>query len=317
MKSAAMDRLAAANPVMALPAVAPAEHLRGLIEHETPQTGAPGRAPGARARHRRGAFAATVLLCVAIATAGAFLSGSSPGPALNVAAAAYAATGPRPGVIEGVWITRVLRGAQRGSVLRQREWLDATHSRRRESDVIRSPTQSAQRSDWVLAPGRQEYWGTPTEGPANGPPQVRRVLRMTNADLMVHAAFGGIELAGLEAVELYRTLYRRGEMRLVGRVRQGGRALWKLESHPSPVVAREDHTRLIVFVDPKSFLPVTERAIETAEPGRPAIVESNLVSYRAFEPRQVPKGLFDLATAHPRSQLFVTHAKPVLRRQRR
>jgi hypothetical protein len=93
--------------------------------------------------------------------------------------------------------------------------------------------------------------------------------------------------------------------------------LWKLESHPSAALAREDHTRLIVLVDPQSFLPITERAIETAEPGRPAIVESNLVSYRALAPGQVPKGLFDLATGHPRSQLFVTHAKPVFRRQQR
>jgi hypothetical protein len=313
MTSAAMQRLTAANPVPEAPPVAPAEHLRALIEHQQPQA-APTRRTAAHNRHS--AFAATMLLCLAIALAGAFLSGGSTGPALNVAAAAYAATAPRPGVVEGVWVTRVLRGSQRGSVLRQREWLDTTGNRRRESDEIRGPKQSVQRSDWVFAQGRDEYWGAPPEGPANAQPRVRRVLGSTD-NRLVHGAFGGIELAGLEGIALYRSLYRHGEMRLAGKVRQGKRVLWKLESHESAAVAREEHTRLVVLVDSHSFLPVSEREIDTAAAGDPAIVESNLLSYRVLERSQVPKSVFNLASAHPRSQLSTTRAKPVFRRQQR
>jgi hypothetical protein len=38
--------------------------------------------------------------------------------------------------------------------------------------------------------------------------------------------------------------------------------------------------RLIVLVDPKTFLPVSERQVDVALPGHPTTVESNLINYR-------------------------------------
>jgi hypothetical protein len=120
----------------------------------------------------------------------------------------------------------------------------------------------------------------------------------------MNTAFGGISLSGVEGIALFRQLYRRGGMALLGREQQAGRSLWKLESRPFSYsngrkLGVAMHTRLIVLVDPKTFLPITESQIDIALPGHPAVVESNLLSYGRYAGTESEGRLFDLASQHP------------------
>jgi hypothetical protein len=128
-------------------------------------------------------------------------------------------------------------------------------------------------------------------------------------------AFGGIPLIGIEGIKVFRQLYLRGGMALVGRERHEGRLLWKLESRPilyananGRRLALETHTKLIVLVDPKTFLPVTERQIDIALPGHPTVVESDLLSYRHYAGGQSEGRLFDLAAQHPGARVHTSTA---------
>ncbi len=120
--------------------------------------------------------------------------------------------------------------------------------------------------------------------------------------------FGEVTLDGVEGIALYRTLYREGLMRLVGRERRDGLSLWKLESRAASFDANGRrfaiHTRLVVLVDPKTFLPIVERQIDVALPGHPTVFESDLLSYR-----QLPAGaghgkLFELTAQHPSARVL-------------
>ncbi len=246
----------------------------------------------------RGMLAALPPAVAALVAVAVILAGSS-GSGLNVAAAAYAATTPRQGVVEYVSLVHVYRGPHAGSTLRQQEWIEAASARRRELDTITEAhgrARSTRVSDWSFSPPAFERWESEHESNT-----VIRVRRAPSPYYPDHPGFdiGGITLDGVEGIKLYRLLYRDGQVRVVGRERRGGRLLWKLESHAEQH-GIDDHTRLIVLVDPHTFLPVFERQIDITRPGHPAIVESELLSYRTVLATAAGAGsVFDLAAQHP------------------
>ncbi len=302
-----MARLAAANPVPEAPAVEPPERLRRLIEGDMPaldlDDARPGSSPtGRRSRLRHRALLAAPVCLLAGVVAVLLTSGSS-GPGVNVAAAAYAATSPRSGMVEAVLLTRILRGSQAGGTLRQREWLDSAKGLRREQNSTAGPygdTHETHVLELVSAPRRWESWSAGREANVVTRVKVSRAARM-------NMAFGGIALTGVEGIALFRQFYRRGGMVLVGRERHEGRLLWKLESRLGDALGRRlgvaTHTRLIVLVDPKTFLPVSERQIDIALPGHPTMVESNLLSYGRYAGTESEGSLFDLAAQHPSARV--------------
>jgi hypothetical protein len=311
-----MSRLAAANPVLDPPAVESPERLRRLIEDDAPSLD--GRdefhrssSANRRSRVRRRALVAAAL-CAAASVIGVLLTSGSSGPGVNVAAASYAATSPRAGIVEAVFVTRIFRGSQAGGTLRQREWLDSAAGMKREQDSTTGPygdTRETHVLETVSAPGRVELWSAGRE--ANTVTRLR-----AHGDTRFNMAFGGIPLTGLEGIKLYRQLYLRGGMALVGRERYQGRLLWKLESRPFTAanngrkLAVATHTKLIVLVDPKTFLPVNERQVDVALPGHPTLVESNLLSYGRYVGGQSEGRLFDLAAQHPRARVLTSNVRP-------
>jgi hypothetical protein len=319
-----MARLAAANPVTDPPSVEPPERLRCLIEDDAPEThlGAPRRRSS---RSRRRALAA-VPLAVSASVAGVLLTAGSSGPGVNIAAAAYAAVSPQSGIVEAVFVARILRGSQAGGTLRrrgseaggtlrQREWNDAAAGLRREQDTTTGPygdTRESHVLEMAFAPGRWEVWSSGAEANV-----ITRTRIHSSRLLKFSMAFGGIALNGVEGIELYRQLYRKGWMRLVGHERHEGRSLWKLESRPSGAADANgrrltvySRTRLVVLVDPETFLPVSERQIDVALPGHPTLVESNLIRYRRLSPTASEPRLFDLSAQHPGARLLTKTTYP-------
>jgi hypothetical protein len=323
----AMTRLAAANPVIDPPAVESPERLRRLIaclragEDDAPMPNIDERRDarlpaGKGSRILRRAFVA-VPICVAASVAGVVLSSGSSGPGVNVAAAAYAATSPRPGIVEAVFVTHIERGIQAGSILRQREWDDAGRGLRRERVKFTEAYDGKRQthvSESASAPGRRETW-------YRGRLEVSTVPRVTvYRDLNPRMAFVEGTLDGVEGIGLYRRLYREGLMRLVGRERREGQSLWKLESAPTSYNANDRRiairTRLVVLVAPKTFLPVVERVIDVALPGHPTALESNLLSYRRLPSSEGHGRLFELTAQHPNARVLrgwtpsIPHAQP-------
>jgi hypothetical protein len=305
----AMTRLAAANPVLDPPAVESPERLRCLIEDDASAVDLGERRSGSSMTDKgrwlgRRALVA-VAVCVAASVVGVVLSSGSSGPGVNVAAAAYAATSPGAGLVEAVFMTRVLRGSQAGGTLLQREWNDAAAGLRRERDSTTGPygdTHETHVLEIVDAPGRLEMWSAGREAST-----VTRITKPGETKLGI--AFGGISLAGVEGIKLYRKVYREGLIRLVGRARYDGRLLWKLETprgRVDPVGSQVSHTSLVVLVDPKSFLPVSVRQKDLELPGHPVVVESNLVSYRHAEGGEREGKLFDLAAQHPGARIHTS-----------
>ncbi len=323
MTTDVMSRLAAADPVTDTPSVEPPERLRRLIEDDesSPMLGIESsRRPGGYGRR-----ALAGLLLAGITSAAVLLFGGGASDRdLNVAAEAYAATSPQPGIVEAVFLARSFREG-RLATLRQQEWLDATTGQRRELNTLDEPSGRKpfhQVTDWAFSRRLVEEWAPSSQ---QGLLQVKRLptgarfkevvlVQHTLANLKMHIAFRGIGMDGIEGVAYFRSLYREGHMRLAGRVRHGTKNLWKLES---PVIVKrfdgrsggwstgEAHTRLIVLVDPKTFLPVTEMQIDVGERGHPRVlVESNLLSYR-----QLPVGgpgleIFDLVAQHPGARVI-------------
>ncbi len=317
----AMTRLVHANPVLDQPVVESPERLRRLIEDDAPVLELGERLSGGStakgSRMRRRAFV-VLPLCVVASVLGVVLSSGSSGPGVNVAAAAYAATSPRAGLVEAVFMTRVLRGIQAGGTLFQREWYDAAAGLRRERDSTTGPygdTRETHVLEIVDAPGRFEIWSAGRE--AN---TITRVAE--SGETKFNMAFDGISMAGVEGIKLYRKAYREGFIRLVGRARYDGHLLWKLETprgRVDPVGSQNSHTGLVVLVDPKTFLPVSVRQKDLELPGYPVVVESNLVSYRHVGGGEPEGKLFDLAAQHPDARVRTSAADPArsLRRYER
>jgi hypothetical protein len=299
-----MARLAAANPVSEAPRIESPERLRRLIEDDAPALDLRERRPRSSSadrisRVRRGALIAAPL-CLAASVVGVVVISGSGGPGVNVAAAAYAATSPKSGIVEASFITHIERGVQAGSVMRQREWDDAPRGLRRERVIFTEVFDGKRQthlSESASAPGRRETW-------YRGHLQVSTVPRVGALhDLKLRLVFGEVTLDGVEGVQLYRALYRRGLMRLVGRERRAGQSLWKLESAATSYDADGRrfalHTRLVVLVDPKTFLPILERQIDAALPGHPTMSESDLLSYRRLASSQSSANLLSIAAQHP------------------
>src|SRR5580704_17062947 len=104
-------RLVAANPVSELPRVESPERLRCLIEDDACVLDlgeSPNESPRSYERSRlRRRMLIAIPLCVAASVVGVVLSSGPSGPGVNVAAAAYAATSPRAGIVEAVLLTRI------------------------------------------------------------------------------------------------------------------------------------------------------------------------------------------------------------------
>ena len=321
-----MTRLAAANPVAVAPAVESPERLRRLIEDDARALDLDERGRGSNtsralrkaSRLRRRALVA-VPVCIAVSVAGVLLTSGSSGPGVNVAAAAYAATSPRRGVVEAVFLARVFEGSEAGASLRQREWIDSSKGLRREQVSTTGPYGDRAEThvlESVSAPRRWESWSGGRE---------RSVVTRVSLphDVRMNLAFDGISLTGIEGIGLYRQLYRLGGMKLVGRERHKGRLLWKLESRPiangrrltvathtrRAVLTVATHTRLVMLADPKTFLPVIERQIDVAQAGHPVIVENDLLSYRHYPGGESEGRLFDLALQRPSARVHTNNGR--------
>ncbi len=161
-----MTRLAAANPVLEPPTVESPERLRRLIEDDALALESGDQRHRSSPTDKGCAGAPTLAHCrSSVSRCAAWSASCSPpgssGPGVNVAAAAYAATSPKPGIVEAVFITHIERGIQAGSILRQREWDDAGMGLRRER-VIFTEAHDGKRethvSESASAPGRRETW---------------------------------------------------------------------------------------------------------------------------------------------------------------
>jgi hypothetical protein len=317
MKSDPMRRLAAADPVSTPPAIESPERLRCLIEQEGPTTrmGRAGEAKRASASRR---MLLGSLLAAGVCVTLLLFDGGSPSPGVNVGAEAYAAITPKSGIVEAVFIAHSF-GARGGEILRQQEWQDAATHRIRELDTLQEPGLDPSRTrtqitDWSFSPRGSEEWGgtLPSSSVRREPippgTRFQLVVRLQheNRNLIQHVAFAGIGMYGIESLDLFRQLYRRGWMRLAGHERGHGRNLWRLESRP--VGTRGTSTRLVVLVDPSSFLPVLERQLSLSDPGHPrVVVENELVRYRTIKPGS--PSIFDLAAQHPGAPVVVRKPK--------
>jgi hypothetical protein len=325
-------RLARANPVSEPPAVDAPEGLRQLIEDDdrsdraeigSDRSGDAGAGSPRRARVRGRALAGVASIVCASVVAVLLLAGS-PGSGTNVLAAVYAATAPKPGIVEALTLTRTFGGPGHGSVARLREWSEAASASRRGMTTF---TGSRFRSgtaqiDVVYKPREWELWGDDhgvrllPQAIASDPNIVHRV-RWSGAYQPndEHLGFLGGGLVGAEWAQLFRTLDGKGQMRVVGHERHAGRLLWKLEASPAQAAARarEDHTQFIVLVDPHTFLPVYTRLIDLALPGHPTDYESEQLSYRTLPATAANEKLFDLALQHPQARVVdqtVTRPSP-------
>lgn len=308
-----MERLARANPVPEPPPVASPEGLRRSIEDDSPSEG-PNERPRKHPRARRALVGVASVACASIATV-LLLAGSSD-RSLNVLAAVYAATTPKPGIVEAVTLTHTYGGPGHDSVDRLREWSDVSAGLRRGLTSFEGSSPShrgAGQIDVVYAPRTWEAWSNARGSgslPWNGvhaPDVVHRIhwSGSFHPDDR-HMGFIGGGLVGAEWAATYRTLYRKGQMRVVGHERHSGRLLWKLEANPAQAEARarEDHTQFYVLVDPHTFLPVYTRLINLALPGHPTVYESELLSYRTLPSTTVNERVFDLVLQHPGARVL-------------
>ncbi|MGA9874443.1 MAG: hypothetical protein WBQ21_01390 [Solirubrobacteraceae bacterium] len=335
-----MALLVAANPVPQPPPVDSPEALRRRIEAEAEREQAPGSAErrfvrtgergrvlGGRVRWVRPAFGG-LLLAVLVSVAGVLLSAGSPGPGLNVLAAVYAATMPKPGIVETVTLTRSYSGAGRERTERLREWSDSGLQFKRGLTTVTGshiPASNPKILDVVYTPRVWEAWSN-TRGssllPWNGSHQPNTVHRIAwyrsfHPDEQ-RMGFAGEGLVGEAWAQRFRSLYRAGQMRVVGHQRRGGRSLWKIEEGAAGAKARarEDGTRYYVLVDPHTFLPVYTRLINLALPGDPAIYETELLGYRTLSAGDASQRVFDLAAQHPSSRVLVQPGKSPRRVQK-
>jgi hypothetical protein len=330
MSDDSIARLAAANPVQSPPPVDPPEVLRRRIEAQAAEpeqavgpgngrlarTGAPHRMLGGRVRWARPALGGLLLAVVASVVA-VLLSAGSPSPGLNVLAAVYAATMPKPGVVETVTITHTYGGSGHDRVERLREWSDSGLQLKRGLTTVTGSHLSAsnpQILDVVYTPRAWEEWSN-TRGasllPWRSPHQPNVVHRITwhrsfHPDDQ-QMGFVGEGVVGDAWAQRFRSLYLAGRMRVTGHERRGGRSLWRIEEGPAETRgrAREDGTRYYVLVDPHSFLPVYTRLINLTLPGHPTIYETELLGYRTLPYSDASQRVFDLAAQHPASRVLV------------
>ena len=132
--------------------------------------------------------------------------------------------------------------------------------------------------------------------------------------------FEGIALDGLEAIKLYRQLYRLGGMRLVGqRASRGPAAVearkpGRLGHSRTPTAGCLGFRRRARGWSCSSIRRRSCRCLGASEstwrlPGRPTVVESNLISYRHVLGGEAASKLFDLGAQHPRRPSAREHCR--------
>jgi hypothetical protein len=274
----AMSRLRAANPVTEAPAVAPASEMLDRVQAERPA--APSR--GAKKPRR---FLAGALVAGAVAVGAVLLSLGASGPAPNIAAAAFAATSPEAGVLHAVFETRGASGGR--AVFRQEQWIDQATGKERELVTFGSQT-----TERITGSEFAESWSS------EAPDTIYTERRPTSKFAF---AFDGLTLSGLNGVALFRQLYRSGRIKLVGRARHAGQSLWRLESNGLGFGKRT--RRLVLLLDPHTFLPTVQAIEDISNPKHPRIVsESRLVSYGHLAGR-IARNL-DVRARHPNARVL-------------
>lgn len=296
--------LAAANPVLELPAAEPPERLLRLIEEE-------GHAVGGARRRTAGRLIrplAAVGTAMLVATVGLLISNGASSPGLNIAAAAYAATSSGSGVLEARFVDRTFLAQGRVVMTsHHREWVDASTEMRRERRTLPGRSHRPSHIVYELAssPGWLEAW---TSGEMNVIHRVRYRSRPASAGEPQLASSGGAAQTPA-GIETYRRLYRDGAIRLVGHERRGGRLLWKLEgvvgfTRTSARAKLVPFLAAVVLVDPHTYLPVVQRIVNLL-PGhrRQVQEESQLLSYRRLPGSAASGALLKLTAQHPGARI--------------
>lgn len=299
----AIDRLAAANPVVDLPAVAPVEDAL-IIADENPQPPY-NHVP----RHRKAPKRAVagVLLAAGATVVALLLAAGSTGPGVNVAAAAFAATSPEPGVLHAVFESRIVEGrsgrsGKPGAVFRQEQWIDTTTGQERERDTISEPSLNPQMSERASSPALTESWSSTQPG---------LIYTERAHPLSVFPAFGDLLLSGINGVSLFRQLYREGKIRVVGHEHHGAQTLWLLESGDLRLGSRR--ARLVLLVNPHTFLPTVETLEESSNTGAPRILsQSRLVIYSHAADHGTGAPALTLRAQHPHAHVTI-RSGPVFR----
>lgn len=246
-------------------------------------------------------------MLLAGALAGLLLEGAPGSRHLDVLASAYAATAPRGEVVEAVVVARRLHGAA-PSELHERAWLDGATGQTREVDIARNSHGALQIRDAVLSATEAQEWRLPQ---APGEIRVERFRRgSTEAELArvqmrlrglePEVSYGGFAMNGIEGLQGLRELLRHRAVRLDGMLTIDGRRLWKLVGPAFPT--GQDGSsggRLIVLVDPRSFLPLIERRI--AADGT-ILDELRLQSFRRLPATAATARIFQLTLQHPHAR---------------
>lgn len=314
-----IDALAALNPAPTPPEVESVERVLATI-HEAPR--AASWAERRRWLTRRQSIVGGSSILLAACAVGLVLAGGSSGPGVNVAAAAYAATSTGSGIVEAEFVEHLFSAGRPTVKFHDREWIDTTTESRREQRLL--PTAIRHHGQPVTfetasTPGWVEVWngagtsnaiyrfrdrpnalGIPPSSPETKSPATTPQLLLAQRQ-------------AIEGVTLYRRLYQQRSVKLVGRVRLYGRILWKLEGdngwafHSLRTHGKfEPISRIIVFVDPRTYLPVIERQINLIVPGHPVQAETQLLSYRRLPATTATEALLKLSTQHPNAQLVTT-----------
>ncbi len=302
-----MAALAATNPVTELPAVPPAAHIHERVAG-TPPTTAPARAAGHAPKHlNRLAFAGP--LCAALAVGVLILLMGSSQPRLDVLASAYAATSPTAGVLEAVFQSTTRTGGE-DTTFEQHEWVDTQTHQIRELITKSSVAGGTEITDRVSSPGIVESWSNAYE-----PSVIRRELT-TYTPRSTAWGFGGLQLEGLGGTDLFRALYRAGKIQVVGRIDLHGEQLWKLQSSTTTIAGRP-HTRLVVLLDPHTFLPSSQILLNVSNPRRlEVLTTSRLSTYRHLRTavNSNSNTLFNLSAQHSGTTLHTRAGRfPVFR----
>jgi hypothetical protein len=305
MSNHTIARLAAANPVPDPPPVEPAERLHRLIEAEGHATGGARRRTPAHRRMRPLAAVGAAMLAAAV---GLLLSDGASSPGLNIAAAAYAATSSGGGVLEARFVDRMFLAHGRVATSHHREWIDASTGMRRERRTLPALISRHPHLVYEMAssPGWIEAWSN-AAGQANVIYRVRYRARpaLAGAPQPVSDSGATQEPAGIET---YRRLYRDGAIKLVGRERRDGRLLWKLEgvvgfARTSARAKLVPLLALVVLVDPRTYLPVVQRAVNLLTGHRRQVQEeSELLGYRRLPGGAASEALLKLAAQHPHAR---------------
>jgi hypothetical protein len=287
-RSRLIAELGEQNPRRDLPMVPAAADMLELVRDlAQPNVGSPRIA---RTSHRRRAL---IALLVPVAAVAIWLANLGSNTSLNVIAAAYAATSPGVGALEMTYEARSHIDGH-SQILIQTTWLDSATGRARER-VRLSGGHGWETVDRVRVRGWNTTW-------SSGDPGVLvREHSTVRYDIGTSWSIGGLQVAGIGGVQLFRSLYRAGRLRLAGRDAAGN---WTLES--TPTGAGGKRVKLVVSVDPHTFIPRSQELITVAAEHPAVLARARMLTYDELAASSIVS-TFDLSFQHP-------HAKIVTRR---